>query len=60
MSNIKFKIKVVQFVKFTANFQIKPLQTTKRSYYVTNNPFSGCFHKYKLLVTSSVYSVENL
>ena len=50
MSNIKFKIKVVQFVKFTTNFQIKALQTTKRSYYVTNNPFSGCFHKYKLLV----------
>ena len=46
MSNIKFKIKVVQFVKFTTNFQIRPLQTTKRSYYVTSgyNLTSGCFH----------------
>ena len=50
MSNIKFKIKVVQFVKFTTDFQIEPLQTTKRSYYVTNNQFIGCFHKYRLLV----------
>ena len=30
MSNIKFKIKVVEFMKFTTNFQIKPLQTTQK------------------------------
>ena len=40
----EFKIKVVEFGKFTTNFQIKPLQTTKRSYLVTKNPFNGGFH----------------
>ena len=39
----EFKIKLL-------NFQIKPLLITKTSYYVTNNPFICCFHKYNLLV----------
>ena len=35
MSNIKFKIKVVQFVKFTTNFQIKALQAQASNNFVS-------------------------